>query len=400
MTEKIQATERSTGIEYAIRDIISPARELEKEGVEITKLNIGDPSRFDFDPPEHMKEAYCEAIMDGHNYYCESEGFLELRRAIAEREMKKNNVDVRVDSVQVTTGVSEGLQFVLGTLLGQDEEILVPGPNYPPYEVFCKFYGGVPTVYRTIEEEAWKPDMDDMRSRISEDTRAIVVISPNNPTGALYGKKEIQKIVDLAGEYDVPIISDEIYDVLTYEEDYISPATLAGDVPVIVLSGFSKAYFATGWRLGYLYAVDSEGKLSGIEEAVAKLGRIRLSSNTPGQKAAIAGMKGPMDYLEDYMAKLKERRDFTYKRLNEIENISAQKPEGAFYIFPKIEKGPWEDDKEFVLDFLRNRHVLFVHGSGFGRGGEGHFRSTFLPPIEILEEAFDSLEKFMKKRVG
>ncbi|NJE26994.1 pyridoxal phosphate-dependent aminotransferase [Thermococcus sp. MV5] len=396
----IKASKRAMAIEYAIRDVVLPARELEKQGVKIIKLNIGDPVKFDFQPPEHMKKAYCEAIMEGHNYYGDSEGDKDLRAAIVEREKKKNGVDITPEDVQVTAAVTEALQFIFGALIDGGEEILIPGPSYPPYVALVHFYGGAPVAYKTIEEEGWQPDIDDMRKKISDKTRAIAVINPNNPTGALYEKKTLQEIIDLAGEYDIPIISDEIYDLMTYEGKHVSPASLTKDVPVIIMNGLSKVYFATGWRLGYMCFVDPENKLAEVREAIGKLARIRLCPNTPAQKAAIAGLTGPMDYLEEYMAKLKERRDYIYKRLNEIPGISTQKPEGAFYIFPKIEDGPWKNDKEFVLDVLHNAHVLFVHGSGFGEGGEMHFRSIFLAPVPILEEAMDNLERFMKERLG
>ncbi|EHR78144.1 alanine aminotransferase [Thermococcus litoralis DSM 5473] len=396
----VKASKRAMSIEYAIRDVVLPARELEKQGIKIIKLNIGDPVKFDFQPPEHMKKAYCEAIMEGHNYYGDSEGDRELREAIVEREKKKNGVDITPEDVQVTAAVTEALQFIFGALIDGGEEILIPGPSYPPYVGLVKFYGGVPKAYRTVEEEGWQPDIDDMRKKITEKTKAIAVINPNNPTGALYEKKTLQEIIDLAGEYDLPIISDEIYDLMTYEGKHVSPGSLTKDVPVIVMNGLSKVYFATGWRLGYMYFVDPENKLAEVREAIGKLARIRLCPNTPAQKAAIAGLRGPMDYLEEYMAKLKERRDYIYKRLNEMPGISTQKPQGAFYIFPKIEEGPWKSDKEFVLDVLHNAHVLFVHGSGFGEGGEMHFRSIFLAPVPVLEEAMDNLEKFMKERLG
>ncbi|ASJ16892.1 alanine aminotransferase [Thermococcus chitonophagus] len=396
----IKASKRALSIEYAIRDVVLPARELEKKGIKVIRLNIGDPVKFDFQPPEHMKEAYCKAIKDGHNYYGDSEGLLELREAIVEREKKKNGVDITPEDVRVTAAVTEALQLLFGALLDPGDEVLIPGPSYPPYTGLVKFLGGVPVEYRTVEEDGWQPDIDDLRRKITERTKAIAVINPNNPTGALYEKKTLKEILNVAGEYDIPVISDEIYDLMTYEGKHVSPGSLTKDVPVIVMNGLSKVYFATGWRLGYLYYVDPENKLAEIREAVDKLARIRICPNTPAQFAAIAGLTGSMDYLEEYMKKLKERRDYIYKRLNEIPGISTTKPQGAFYIFPKIEDGPWKDDKEFVLDVLHNAHVLFVHGSGFGEYGRGHFRAVFLPPVEILEEAMDRFEKFMRERLS
>ena len=397
----IRASERAMGIEYAIREVVLPARELEKRGVKVIRLNIGDPGKYDFQPPEHMQEAYCRAIKEGHNYYGPSEGLPELREAIVEREKRKNGVDITPEDVRVTAAVTEALQFIFGALLNPGDNILVPSPSYPPYVGLVKFYGGVPNEYTTVEENGWQPDIDDMRKRIDERTKAIAVINPNNPTGALYEKKTVKEILDLAGEYDLPVISDEIYDMMTYEGQHVSPGSLTKDVPVIVMNGLSKVYFATGWRLGYFYYVDPEGKLEEVREAIDKMARIRICPNTPAQFAAIAGMRGPMDYLERYMTKLKERRDYIYKRLTEIPGISTTKPQGAFYIFPRIEeRSKWKNDKEFVLDALNEAHVLFVHGSGFGRAGNWHFRIVFLPPVEILEEAMDNFEAFMRKRLS
>ena len=395
----IRPSDRAMGVEYAIRDVVLPARELERRGIKVIRLNIGDPVKYDFQPPRHMREAYCRAIEEGHNYYGPSEGLPELREAVVKREKRKNSVDITPDDVRITTAVTEALQLLFGALLNPGDNILVPSPSYPPYVGLVKFYGAVPNEYLTIEENGWQPDIDDMRKRINERTKAIAVINPNNPTGALYEKKTIKAILDLAGEYDIPVISDEIYDLMTYEGKHVSPGSLTKDVPVIVMNGLSKVYFATGWRLGYFYYVDPENRLNGVREAVDKLMRIRICPSTPAQFAAIAGLTGPMDYLKGYMAKLRERRDYIYKRLQEIPGVSTQKPHGAFYIFPRIEERKWRNDKEFVLDVLNEAHVLFVHGSGFGHAGEWHFRIVFLPPVEILEEAMDRFEAFMRKRI-
>lgn len=397
----VRPAERAMGVEYAIRDVVLPARELEKRGIKVIRLNIGDPVKFDFQPPKHMVDAYCKALQEGHNYYGPSEGLPELREAIVEREKRKNGVDITPDDVRVTAAVTEALQLIFGALLNPGENILVPSPSYPPYTGLVKFYAAEPREYLTVEENGWQPDIDDMRKKIDEKTKAIAVINPNNPTGALYEKKTIKEILDLAGEYGLPVISDEIYDLMTYEGKHVSPGSLTKDVPVIVMNGLSKVYFATGWRLGYFYYVDPEGKLDELREAIDKLMRIRLCPSTPAQFAAIAGLTGPMDYLEEYMAKLKERRDYVYKRLTEIPGVSTVKPQGAFYIFPRIEeRSKWKNDKEFVLDVLHEAHVLFVHGSGFGEAGEWHFRIVFLPPVEILEEAMNRFEEFMRKRLA
>ncbi len=397
---KLAGSKRALGIEYAIRDVVIPAKELEKKGIKVLKLNIGDPNKFDFDAPEHMKEAFCKAIKEGHNYYSDSVGIQEVREAIAEKE-RRNGAKVSPEDIFITVGTSEAIQVLTGALTDPGEEILVPSPTYPPYIGIPKYLGTNPVEYFTIEEEGWIPDPDDIRKKINEKTRGIVIINPNNPTGALYPEKAIREIVDIAGEYEIPVISDEIYNQLLYEGNFVSPAKVSKDVPVIVLNGLSKVYFATGWRFGYIAVSDPEGKLGDLKEAIAKLLRIRVSSNTPVQFAALAAFTGSMRYLEDYLKKLKRRRDLTYSMLSDMEGISLVKPKGAFYVFPKveIERGPWKDDKEFVLDFLHEEHVLLVHGSGFGECGKGHFRAVFLPPEEILEEAFSRLERFLQRKL-
>ncbi len=237
-----------------------------------------------------------------------------------------------------------------------------------------------------------------MRLKISDKTKGVVIVNPNNPCGAVYDETTVKRIVDLAAENDLVILSDEIYDRIVYEGEFVSTARAAKDSPVIGLNGFSKAYLATGWRLGYFYFHDPDGKLEMLKESVKKESRIRLCTNTPVQKAGVAALNGPQDHVAKMVEKLQRRRDYAWKRLNEIEGISCTKPKGAFYVFPRIHGigQRWKSDLDFVLDVLEKSGVLFVHGSGFcGTYGVGHFRSVFLPPIEILETAFSMLEKSM-----
>ena len=394
----MQATKRTMGIEYAIRDVLLPARELEKKGVEITKLHIGDPNKFDFRTPKHVRDALCRAVEKCDNGYEESEGNKELRQAIVEKEVKKNKIDIDINDVIVTNGVTESIQTITAAIIEPGDEILAPGPSYPSYMEFTKFFGGVPVTYRTIEEEDWQPDIDDLRKKITRRTKYIVVINPNNPTGALYSDKVLKQITDLAGEHNLPIISDEIYDLMTFEGEHHSPSTLAKDLPMILCNGFSKIDLLPGWRLGYSVFRDPTGELVEVQDAVQRQLRLRLSANAPCQMAVIEALKHPKDHLKGMMAKLKERRDFATKRLNEIPGLSVRKPQGAFYMFPKIESKKWKTDKEFVLDMLNNAHVLTVPGSGFCPiYGKGHFRLVYLPDIETLGGAFDRIETFMRK---
>jgi tyrosine/nicotianamine family aminotransferase len=387
-------------IEYAIRDVIVHAKHVEKTGRKIFYLNIGDPVAFDFDTPAHIKQGLIRAVEEGANAYAPSEGVPELRQAISLKEKRVNNVEVSAEDVIVTQGISEGIQMVMAALINPDDEILLPGPTYPPYISYAKFFGGKPITYETIENDGWQPNVDDLRRKISKKTRGIVVINPNNPCGALYEEKVVRHIVDLAGEYDVPLLSDEIYDQIVYGKKFVSTAALAKDVPVIGLNGFSKAYLMTGWRLGYLYFHDSKGRLEELKQGIEKETRIRLCANTPVQKAGVAALNGPQDHIKETVQKLKQRRDYTWKRLNEIEGISCTKPEGAFYVFPRIHAigSRWKTDMEFALDLLKETGVLFVHGSGFDPTyGTGHVRGVILPPIETLEKALDEVERFMKK---
>ncbi len=390
----MRPTERAMEIEYAIRDVILPARKLENQGIDVLKLNIGDPNKFDFDTPEHMKKAATDQTRI-FNGYAPSEGLSELREAIVTREKEKNDLDITIDDIVVTNGVSESILMLFGALLEPGDEILVPGPTYPPYIALAKFFGATPVPYRTIEEENWAPDLDDMREKISEKTQAVAVINPNNPTGALYDKKTLKKIGDLAAEHDILLISDEIYDRITYEGTHVSPSFM-DDVPMVIFNGISKVYLSPGWRVGWTIFNDYNGKLKDIKEAYMKQARVRICANVVTQKGAAAALTGPQDHINSLVARLRKRRDYIYKRLNEIDGISAQKPGGAFYIFPKVEE---EDDKQFVLDVLNNAHVLFVHGSGFCPVyGKSHFRSVFLPPIETIEKAMNALERYMENR--
>ena len=396
----VKVTSRASNIEYAIRDVIEYTTQLVKDGRKIYYLNIGDPAAYDFKTPQNVKDALCAAVQKDDNYYSPSEGRLDLREAIVRKEKKVNNVNITADKVLITEGISEGIQMILGALVEKGDEILFPGPTYPPYISYTRFFDGTPVSYETTEEKGWHPNIDDLRSKINKKTRAIVMINPNNPTGSVYDRKTIKEILDIAGEHDLPVVCDEIYDQLTYEKKFYSAAYLSKDVPVIGLNGFSKVYQMTGLRLGYMYFKGEGEKLQTLKEGVEKECRIRICANTPVQIAANAALNGPQEMVKDIVDRLRQRRDYSWKRLNEIEGISTTKPEGAFYIFPKIHDigTTWKTDMDFVVNLLKETGVLIVNGSGFDPVyGKGHARIVFLPPIAELEEAFNALEVFMKK---
>jgi alanine-synthesizing transaminase len=243
------------------------------------------------------------------------------------------------------------------------------------------------------EENDWNPDIDDIRKKITDKTQAILISSPNNPTGSMASIKVVKEIIDLAGENNLIVVSDEIYDKIIFEGEYKCPASMTKDVPIIGMNGFSKAHMATGWRLGYLYFHNFSEEYQDLKKNIEKLARIRLCANTPAQYAAVESYKNPRDHTERMVENLQRRRDYAYKRLTEIPEISVVKPKGTFYMFPKIDLGTtWKDDKEFVLEMLRETGVCTVYGSGFGMYGDGHFRMTFLPSKAELEQVFDKIE--------
>ena len=382
-------------MEYAIRDITLHARQYEKSGRRIIYLNIGDPVKYDFPTPDHIKKALIDAILNNFNYYADSEGILELRQAIVKKESLKG-LSITVEDVLVTNGISEGLDMVAASIVEPNSEILMPGPYYPPYASYVKFYGGKPIEFRLTEDGT--PDLDDIKSKITSKARALCIINPNNPTGEVFNSKNLKQLIDVAAEHDMYIICDEIYDKLVFDQEFTGIGKVAKDAPVILLNGFSKVYLMTGWRCGYICMNSECQKLENIRSNIPKLARVRIAANLPVQKAAVAALQGPQTYIAKTVSKLKKRRDLVVKRLNEIDGISCKLPNGAFYTFPKILFNGWKDDKDFVLDLLNKTGILTVHGSGFGELGKGHFRIVYLPNEQVLQEAMDKLSNFINSK--
>ena len=392
-------SQRLKVIEYAIREIAAIASEVAKSGKQIYHLNIGDPVIYDFHTPKYISQALADATFANKNYYVDSLGVPELREEISKSLKQHNDLNIDTNDILVTSGVTEAIFFLLAGLIENKNEILIPGPSYPLYINYAKFFDGIPVEYELDENDDWEPNLDDLRNKITKKTQAILICSPNNPTGIIYGEKKIKQIIDIAGEHDLPILSDEIYDQITYEKPYISPASLSKDVPIIGLNGFSKTHMATGWRLGYLYYYDPQNKLEELKEGIAKMARARLSASSVAQYAAIEILKNPGTHTKEMVKKLKERRDYSYNRLRKIEGITCVKANGAFYLFPKFdfkELKKWKDDKDFVIDLLKTTGICTVYGSGFGNFGKGHVRFTFLPNIDILNTVFNLLENFLK----
>ena len=388
----MKISDRISNVEYAIRDITLHARQYEKAGKKIIYLNIGDPVKYDFPTPDHIKRALLDAVSGNFNYYADSEGILELREAIVNKESQKG-LSVNTEDVLVTNGISEGLDMVAASIVEPNSEILMPGPYYPPYASYVKFYGGKPIEFKLTEDGA--PDLDDIKSKITSKARALCIINPNNPTGEVFNSKNLKQLIDVAAEHDMYIICDEIYDKLVFDREFTGIGKVAKDAPVILLNGFSKVYLMTGWRCGYICMNSDCQKLENIRNNIPKLARVRIATNLPVQKAAVAALQGPQEYIAETVTKLKKRRDLVVKRLNEIDGISCKLPNGAFYTFPKILHNRWKDDKDFVLNLLNKTGILTVHGSGFGELGRGHFRIVYLPKEPVLQEAMDKLRDFV-----
>ena len=390
----MKISKKVAGVEYAIRDIVSAAREIEKQGQKVEYLNIGDPVQFGFQPPDNVKQALVDAINNGNNFYTQSEGLPELLDEIAKKENAKG-LSIDSKNVLVTNGVSEGLDMVISSIVEDGDEVLLPGPYYPPYASYVRLHGGKPIEF-AVNLHNSQPDIDDIRSKITTKTVAICLISPNNPTGLIFDENSLKQIVNIANEHSLYIICDEIYDKIVFDQKFTGIGKVAGDSPVIILNGFSKVHLMSGWRIGYIAFNDSP-QLDSIRENLPKLARVRISTNLPVQYAALESLRGPQDYISEFVSELKQHRDYVIKRLNSMDNISCSNPQGAFYAFPKIENNPYNSDKDFVLELLKQKGVLTVHGSGFGaKYGSDHFRIVYLPKMGILETAMDKIEDFVR----
>ncbi|MFQ6025744.1 MAG: aminotransferase class I/II-fold pyridoxal phosphate-dependent enzyme [Nitrosopumilaceae archaeon] len=389
----MKISKRVAGVEYAIRDVLLYASKVAEQGKKITYLNIGDPVQYGFQPPDNVKEAMINAIRKGENYYTISEGLPELRQAIADKERAKG-LSVSKDDILVTNGVSEALDMLTASIVKEGDEVLLPGPYYPPYASYVRLYGGVPVEF-AVDLDNSTPDIEDIKSKITSKTIAICLISPNNPTGAVFNEKSLRSLVEIADENDLYIICDEIYDQIVFDEKFVGIGKVSGNSPVILLNGFSKVHLMSGWRIGYI-AFNNSKKLDALRQNIPKLARVRIAANLPVQHAALESLKGPQDYILEYVSELKKRRDYTIKRLNGMKGLRCSNPKGAFYAFPKIEDNKYASDKEFVIELLKTTGILTVHGSGFGKKyGSGHFRLVFLPEISVLEPALDKIEEFV-----
>ena len=391
----LKVSKKVVGVEYAIRDIVLAARKVEQTGMKVDYLNIGDPVQFGFQPPDNVKQALINSINKGENYYSTSEGLLELREEIAKKENAKG-LSITADDVLITNGVSEGLDMVISSIVEEGDEVLLPGPYYPPYASYVRLHGGLPVEF-SVDLNNSTPDIDDIKAKITSKTVAICLISPNNPTGVVFNENALKELVDIANEHNLYIICDEIYDQIIFDDKFVGIGKVTGDSPVIVLNGFSKVHLMSGWRIGYI-AFNRSPQLEALREHLPKLARVRIATSLPVQHAALESLRGPQNYINDFVSEMKKHRDLVVKRLNDMPGLSCSNPKGAFYAFPKIEDNRFGSDKEFVTKLLESKGVLTVHGSGFGEQyGSGHFRLVYLPSLEILDSAMNKIEEFVSQ---
>jgi alanine-synthesizing transaminase len=392
----VRVAARIQNFTYAIRNVVAEARKVEASGRTVRYLNIGDPIPFGFKTPPHLIEAVERAMRDGHNGYTASVGVLPAREAVA-AEYEQRGMPVGVDRVILTSGTSEGIELALGALANAGDEVLVPTPTYPLYTAVLAKLGAQAVYYHTDPTRNWQPDLDDIRRKVSEKTRALVVIDPNNPTGAVYPEATRRALIALAEETGIPILADEVYGDLSFDGPSPLLGSLAPDAPILSFSSLSKAYVAPGWRAGWL-TVGRSPRLDDVLAAIKKLADGRLCSTGPMQYAIHAALTGDRSHQRAFVSALAERSALTVSRLNAIPGMHTVAPTAAFYAMPKVDLPPGVTDEDYVLALLRDTGILCVYGSGFGLpADQGFFRVVFLASPTELSYIYDDIAVFTAK---
>ncbi|MCF6271324.1 MAG: aminotransferase class I/II-fold pyridoxal phosphate-dependent enzyme [Melioribacteraceae bacterium] len=392
---KIIPAIRTENITYAVRDIIVLANEVAKTGKEMLYLNIGDPNIYDFEPPRAMIEATYKAMLDNKNGYSPSSGIRPALDSI-EREADRKGIK-NVQDIFITTGASEAIELALTALVNEGENVLTPTPGYPLYTAISSKLQAMENPYYLDEDNGWQPDIEDIKSKVNDKTKAIIIINPNNPTGSNASYETLKSLVDFAVEHNLVILADEIYDKLLFDDvELTSIASINPNASVITFGGLSKNYMVPGFRIGWGIVSGENEILVDYIEAINKMLRARLSANHPEQYGIPVALDGDNEHLVLAMEKLTRRRNMTVEMLNAIDGISCIKPEGAFYAFPKVDIK--NEDSHFISELIKETGVVVVPGSGFGQQpGTRHFRVVFLPQDEVLEKAYKSIGSFYQK---
>lgn len=399
---QMRTFKKSSKLDNVLYDVRGPvvdeAARMEESGTQILKLNIGNPAPFGFRTPDEVIYDMRQQLTECEGY-SHAQGLFSARKAIMQYAQLKGIPNIAIEDIYTGNGVSELINICMSALLDDGDEILIPSPDYPLWTACATLAGGKAVHYICDEQSEWYPDIEDIRRKITDRTKAIVIINPNNPTGALYPKEVLQKIVDVAREHQLIIFSDEIYDRLVMdEEEHISIASLAPDLFCITFSGLSKSHMIAGFRIGWMILSGNKKAAKDYIEGLKMLSNMRLCSNVPAQsivQTALGGHQSVCGYIEPG-GRIREQRDYIYKALTDIPGISAVKPKAAFYIFPKIDVKKFNitDDEQFALDLLRDKKILLIHGGGFNWGQPDHFRVVYLPRIEVLKEAMGKIADF------
>jgi aspartate/methionine/tyrosine aminotransferase len=391
----VPVARRVNRFSYAIRNIVAEAKAVEAQGRRVRYLNIGDPVAFGFATPAHLVEAVTRAMRDGHNGYVPSVGIESARIAVA-ADYAARGVPISPDRVLITTGTSEGIELALTALVDEGDEVLVPSPTYPLYTAILAKIGAQPRYYRTDPDRDWLPDLDHLRTLISSRTRVLVVIDPNNPTGAVYPAAVRRALIELAERHDLTILADEVYGDLAFAGPLPLLGSLDPDAPVISFSSVSKAYLAPGWRAGWM-VVGATPRLDDALAAVKKLADGRLCSPGPMNYAVEAALTGDRSHQAVFREALAERGRVTTEMLNAIPGMRCVAPKAAFYVLPSVSLPPGRSDEHYVLSLLRETGILCVNGSGFGvPASEGYFRIVFLANPRELASIYADIGTFTR----
>jgi len=397
----IQKSNRLHNVFYEIRGpVFEQAQQLELQGYKITRLNIGNPAPFGFDAPDEIIHDVIINLRRAQGY-TDSKGLFAARKAIMHDSQQKGIPNVQIDDIYVGNGVSELILLSMQALLNTDDEILIPAPDYPLWTASVNLSGGKAVHYLCDEESDWYPDLADVESKITDKTKGLVIINPNNPTGAVYPQEILQGLVQIAERHNLIIFSDEIYDRILYDDAvHYSPAAFSEDILFLTFSGLSKNYRAAGFRAGWMIVSGAKHRAKSYIEGLTALASMRLCSNVPSQ-FAIQTALGGYQSIQDLVlpnGRLRRQRDICYEKITQIPGITCVKPKGAFYIFPKIDiqKFNIRDDQQFVLDLLIDQKILLVQGTGFNWTQPDHFRIVFLPTVEVLAPTIDKIGLFLK----
>ncbi|MCD8300145.1 MAG: aminotransferase class I/II-fold pyridoxal phosphate-dependent enzyme [Clostridiales bacterium] len=399
--KQLKKSTKLNDVLYDVRGpVVDEANRMIDEGINILKLNIGNPAPFGFRAPEEVLHDFRQQAVNCEGY-SDSKGLFSTRKAIMQYAQLKNIPNVEISDIYTGNGASELINLSMQALLDDGDEILIPSPDYPLWTATATLAGGKAVHYICDEQSEWNPDIADMESKITDRTKAIVIINPNNPTGALYPREILEQIADLARRHGLMIFSDEMYDRLVMDGgEHVSIASLAPDLFCVTFSGLSKSHMIAGFRIGWMILSGNKRIAKDYIEGLNMLSNMRLCSNVPAQsivQTALGGYQSVKNYIVPG-GRVYEQREFIYNALINIPGITAVKPRAGFYIFPKmdVKKFHITDDEQFALDFLREKRVLIVQGSGFNWKQPDHFRIVFLPRVEMLKEAADALADFLR----